>query len=58
MVKIILVERNGLQLKREFIQRPLGYLIKLKMKKERKIDIRGMAPVWTQSTRCVKQKGN
>lgn len=34
MVKIILVVRNGLELRREFSQKPLGYLITLKTNKQ------------------------
>lgn len=62
MVKIILVVRNGLELKGEFSQKSLGYLITLKTNKQTKqkerINIGGMDPVWIQSASCVKQKRN
>lgn len=56
IVKITLVIRSGFELKREFSQKPLGYLITLKQKG--RIDIGGMDPVWIQSARCIKQKRN
>lgn len=41
MSKIILAERDGLELKRKRIERPLGYFIKQK----KRIDMEGMEPV-------------
>lgn len=49
MSKIILAESNGIKLKRKFIERPLGYFIKLK----KGIDTGSMALVWIRSAGCV-----